>query len=234
MKLQLITIDLDGTLVDSVGDLHEAVVRMQDSIGHARSSEADVRLWVGNGIERLVHRALTGTMGEDADTAQFAPALAAFRQAYAQVNGTRSSLYPGVMEGLHWLRSLQIPLVMITNKAEEFALPLVSKLSIGKFFDQCIAGDNVTRKKPDPEALLLAAKRYSTQPGNSLMIGDSISDIRAARAAGFRCVSVSYGYNHGLSIKDLDEPSRPDAIMDSFDELPDILAALCTDPGKPG
>jgi phosphoglycolate phosphatase len=219
----LVTIDLDGTLVDSVKDLHEAVIRMQHALARPTSTETDVRSWVGNGIEKLVHRALTGDMEAVAEPDTFIPGLAAFMQAYAEVNGQYSTLYPGVMQGLTWLATLGIPIVMVTNKASQFARPLLQHQGIDHFFVQRIGGDDVPSKKPDPDALLLAAKLCAVAPERSVHIGDSISDFKAARAAGFKVIGVTYGYNHGHSVSALEAPLAPDAIMDSFVELPEVF-----------
>lgn len=220
---ELITIDLDGTLVDSVGDLHEAVARMQRALSLPESTEAQVRHWVGNGVEKLVHRALSADMELAAQPGIFEPALILFGQAYDEVNGTRSTLYPGVLEGLEWMKSLEIPLVMVTNKAARFAYPLLDNLGISSYFSYCVAGDEVSEKKPAPAALLKAARHCAVKPQKSVMIGDSISDIRAARAAGFSVISVSYGYNHGQSVRQLVGLDKPDFIVDSFSELPQFM-----------
>ena len=213
-------IDLDGTLVDSVGDLHAAIVQMQVSLALAPASLESVRHWVGNGIERLVHRALTGTMDGTAPPDAFAEALARFESAYERLNGQRSALYPGVADGLDWLGSLDVPIVCVTNKARRFSVPLLETLGIAARFDDHLAGDDVPRKKPDPAALQLAAARANAAPERAVLIGDSISDIGAARAAGFAAIGVSYGYNHGLSMHELEGELRPDAVIDSFAELP--------------
>lgn len=225
-SFELVAIDLDGTLVDTAADLHTAVMRMQDVLSQPPSSLIEVRNWVGNGIERLVHRALTGSMDQDATPALFRRALAAFQQAYDEVNGVHSTLYPGVEEGLAWLASLDVPLVCVTNKARRFSVPLLEALGIDGRFEHHIAGDDVPARKPDPAALLEAARRCQATPSRSVLIGDSVSDIRAARAARFTSVTVSYGYNHGISIHDLASDWRSDAVIDSFAELPDTLARL--------
>lgn len=222
----LVAIDLDGTLVDTIADLHAAVVRMQQTLSRPPSTLPDVRNWVGNGIERLVHRALTESMDDEAPPALMDEALPAFQQAYDEVNGVYSSLYPGVEEGLDWLASMDVPLVCVTNKARRFSVPLLDALGIGGRFEHHIAGDDVSAKKPDPEALLEAARRCHATPSQCVLIGDSVSDIRAARAARFTSVSVSYGYNHGTSIRELSKQWRTDAVIDSFLELPETLSRL--------
>ncbi len=221
--IELIAIDLDGTLVDSVKDLYEAVVMMQTALSLDASSEEAVRGWVGNGIGRLVHRALTGDMHVDAEPALFEQALTGFNDAYADTIGRYSALYPGVVEALEWMASRQVPLVMVTNKASSFANRLVEQLEIDQFFVHKIGGDDVVAKKPDPEALLLAARLCGAIPGHSVLIGDSISDFKAARSAGFHSVGVSYGYNHGVPVRELDQSLAPDAVIDSFLELPEVL-----------
>jgi len=103
----------------------------------------------------------------------------------------------------------------VTNKAAEFTLPILRDLGIQDYFEVTICGDDTPRKKPDPLPLLTAAERMSMKPENSMMLGDSQSDVKAARAAGFQIICMSYGYNHGEDIHSYD----PDAVIDSFTEL---------------
>ena len=220
---ELVAIDLDGTLVDSVGDLHMAVSSMLNSIALQPASVEEVRKWVGSGVERLVHRALTRCMDTDAEQLQLKCALGLFQETYQSVNGQQSRLYPDVAQGLEWLSTLSTPMVLVTNKAARFAYPLVESLKIDHFFDFCIAGDEVATKKPDPAALLQAASRCQSNPRRCVLIGDSISDIKAARAAYFSSISVSYGYNHGESVRLLKGILKSDAIIDSFSELPAVF-----------
>lgn len=222
----VIAIDLDGTLVDSVADLHTAINAMQAALGLPYATESQVRNWVGNGVERLVHRALTNTMDNDASSLQFNQALPLFEQSYESVSGNLSVLYPGVEIGLDWLASTNAPLCVVTNKARRFTIPLLQSLGIWERFEHCIAGDDVTEKKPHPSALFEAARLCSVPSNNGLLIGDSVSDIKAARGAGFKCVAVSYGYNHGTSVRDLPTELQPDAIVDSFDELSEVVTRL--------
>ena len=224
--LELVAIDLDGTLVDSVADLHAAVVEMQRSLSLDAAPLEAVRHWVGNGVERLVHRALTNAMDEEAPAATFEVALDGFEGAYARLNGHRSTLYPGVVEGLDWLGTLGVPLVCVTNKARRFSVPLLDALGIAGRFADHVAGDDVSRKKPDPAALLLAAERTGARPARAVLIGDSISDTGAARAAGFASIGVSYGYNHGRTMHELEDGLRPDVVIDSFSELPAAFERL--------
>ena len=219
----MILIDVDGTLVDSVPDLAFCVDAMMEQLGRPSCGEAQVRNWVGNGVERLVRRALSGSLDGEPPEADFARAYPLFLDLYSRNTSKRSCLYPGVREGLDVLKAAGYPLGCVTNKAAQFTEPLLRDLGVRDDFAIVISGDTLPRKKPDPEPLLHAAGFFGVTPQSSLMIGDSISDVRAARAAGFRIVCVSYGYNHGIDIRD----ARPDAVIDSLSDimtLPDMVA----------
>jgi phosphoglycolate phosphatase len=218
-KPQMILIDLDGTLVDSVPDLAFCVDAMLQVLGRSPQGEQKVRDWVGNGVERLVRRALTGTLDGEPDDASFRQAYPIFLDLYARNTSQRSRLYPGVREGIDYLKSAGYALGCVTNKAARFSEPLLKDLGIYEAFGILISGDTLARKKPDPMPLLHAAGHFRVEPGNALMVGDSVSDVKAARAAGFQIVCVSYGYNHGTDIREAD----PDAVIDSLAELKGLL-----------
>jgi phosphoglycolate phosphatase len=212
-------IDLDGTLVDSVPDLAPSVDAMMAELGRPPHGEAAVRNWVGNGVERLVQRALTGTLDGEPAAADFERAYPIFLALYAAHNGDRSRLYPGVREGLAALAGRGLALGCVTNKAAQFTEPLLAALGVAEHFGIIISGDTLPERKPSPLPLLHAAAHFGVAPAQSLMVGDSISDVKAARAAGFPVVCVSYGYNHGLDIRD----AEPDAVIDSLAELDGLL-----------
>lgn len=211
----MILIDVDGTLVDSVPDLAYCVDEMMQRLGLPIRGEAAVRHWVGNGVERLVKRALINALDGEPEQKLYDAALPIFMDLYAQNTSKRSRLYPGVMNGLTELSSRGFLLGSVTNKAERFTLPLLDALGIAGFFKIVISGDVLAKKKPDPMPLLHAAQRLGVVPEQCLMVGDSRSDVKAARAAGFQIVCVSYGYNHGEDIRDY----VPDAVIDSMLEL---------------
>jgi len=216
---KMVLIDVDGTLVDSVPDLAYCVDEMMDRLGMPRRGEAAVRNWVGNGVERLVERALANELDGYPDEALRARALPVFTELYAENTSKRSGLYPGVEEGLAYLRSAGYRLGCVTNKAEQFTLPLLQDLGIRDYFEIVVSGDTLPKKKPDPLPLLHAAEQLGVTPAESLMIGDSISDVKAARAAGFQIICMSYGYNHDKNIRDYD----PDAVIDSMTEVRGLL-----------
>ena len=218
-KPEMILIDVDGTLVDSVPDLAFCVDTMMAKLGRSPHGDARVREWVGNGVERLVRRALVGALQGEPDDADFERAYPLFLDLYAENTSKRSCLYPGVREGMDVLKSAGYRLGCVTNKAAQFTEPLLKDLGIFDDFSIVISGDTLSTKKPDPAPLLHAAEFFGCEPANALMIGDSVSDVAAARAAGFQIVCMSYGYNHGVDIRE----AAPDAVIDSFVEIYPLL-----------
>ena len=217
---QMVLIDLDGTLIDSVPDLAFCVDVLMAELGLPARGEAKVRQWVGNGIERLVKRALLDRLDGEPDQKLLDKALPIYLELYKENLSKRSRLYPGVEEGLQFLRDAGYKLGCITNKAAAFTEPLLKDLGIYDYFRLVVSGDTLPVKKPDPLPLLHAAQFFKVEPSRALMVGDSISDVKAARAAGFQVVCVSYGYNHGQDIRD----AHPDAVIDSMAQLSGLLA----------
>lgn len=216
---KMVLFDLDGTLIDSVPDLLVAVNAMQQELGLPIRDESGVRNWVGNGIEPLVERALTNDLHGKPDPALFARAMPMFKRHYAESNGKHSCVFPGVLEGIAYVKSLGISVGCVTNKAAAFTLPLLEDMGLLAQFETVIAGDSLPQKKPDPAPLIYAAGWFKVHPSEALMIGDSISDVKAARAAGFSIICMSYGYNHGENIRDY----HPDVVIDSMAEFPQFI-----------
>ena len=218
-KPEMILIDVDGTLVDSVPDLAWCVDEMMRQLDLPERGEEAVRHWVGNGVPRLVERALLNNLDGTPDKALYDKAYPIFIALYAENTSKRSCLYPGVEAGLAYLKSAGIRLGCVTNKAGQFTIPLLKDLNIHDEFEIVIAGDTLPKKKPDPLPLLHGAEQMGVDPKNCMMLGDSQSDVKAARAAGFDIICMSYGYNHGEDIRDYD----PDAVIDSMTELQALL-----------
>jgi len=218
-KPRMILIDVDGTLVDSVPDLAFCVDEMMARLGRPPHGESRVRNWVGNGVERLVRRALVGQLDGEPPAEDFDRAYPIFLDLYAANTSKRSVLYPGVQQGLDYLASSDYALGCVTNKASQFTIPLLRDLGIHDRFGIIVCGDTLPAKKPDPLPLLHAAEHFGVAPADALMLGDSKSDVAAARAAGFQIVCMSYGYNHGEDIRDY----APDAVIDSMAELAELL-----------
>ena len=216
---KLIMIDVDGTLVDSVPDLAYCIDEMMKKLGQQKWGEAKVRHWVGNGIPKLVERALTGELEGRPIKEVFDIAYPIFLDFYADNATQRSYLYDGVREGLDYLKSQGYQLGCVTNKSEQFTHPLLQVLGIFNDFKIIISGDTLVKRKPDPMPLLYCAEHFNLKPEECLMLGDSVSDVKAARAAGFDIICMSYGYNHGNDIAD----ENPDLVIDSMTQLREHL-----------
>ena len=218
-KPAMVLIDVDGTLVDSVPDLAFCVDEMLKALDMPVRGEDRVRHWVGNGVERLVRRGLINQLDGEPDDALFEKAMPIFNALYAENTSKRSALYPGVKEAMEFLKSQDVKIGCVTNKAAQFTLPILKDLGIADYFEIVICGDTLEKKKPDPMPLLHAAEKLGVKPEASLILGDSMSDVKAARAAGFDIVCMSYGYNHGEDIRDY----NPDAVVDSMNEIQTVV-----------
>ncbi len=215
MLPRLVMFDLDGTLMDSVPDLAAAVDKMLMLLGREPAGIERVRDWVGNGSRVLVRRALAGQLDHDGVSDELADeALALFMQAYAGGHGL-TAVYPGVRECLDWLREREVKLAIITNKPAQFIEPLLEEKGLAGYFDWLVGGDTLPQQKPDPAALFWVMDKASVAPGQSLFVGDSRNDVRAAKAATVRCVALTYGYNHGEPIAD----EQPALVLDDLREL---------------
>ncbi|XXF09380.1 phosphoglycolate phosphatase [Pseudomonas sp. D1-3] len=212
---RLVMFDLDGTLVDSVPDLATAVDRMLGELGRPAAGVEKVRKWVGNGARVLVRRALADDIDHaEVSDAETEIALARFLDIYADCHDL-ITLYPGVHELLEALSTAAVELAVVTNKPERFVAPLLEQVGLGGYFRWIIGGDTLPQQKPDPAALLQVMRLAGVTKEQSLFVGDSRSDVLAARAAGVPCVAVSYGYNHGRPVAD----EEPQLVVDSLAEL---------------
>ncbi len=212
---RLVMFDLDGTLMDSVPDLAAAVDKMLMLLGREPAGIERVRDWVGNGSRVLVRRALAGQLDHDGVADELADeALALFMQAYAGCHEL-TAVYPGVRDCLDWLRERRVKLAIITNKPAQFIEPLLEEKGLAGYFDWLVGGDTLPQQKPDPAALFWVMDKAGVAPSESLFVGDSRNDVRAAKAATVRCVALTYGYNHGEPIAD----EQPALVLDDLREL---------------
>ena len=212
---KLVMFDLDGTLIDSVPDLAAAVDRMLLELGRPPAGLEAVRHWVGNGAPVLVRRALAGGLDHGTvDDALAEQGLALFMEAYG-ASHELTVVYPGVRDTLKWLQKQGVAMALITNKPERFVAPLLDQMKIGRYFKWIIGGDTLPQKKPDPAALFFVMKMANIPASQSLFVGDSRSDVLAAKAAGVKCVALSYGYNHGRPIAE----ESPALVIDDLRKL---------------
>ena len=206
-------IDLDGTLVDTLGDFVAAINLMLRDLWPEpfTALTVDARVvetMVGKGSENLVRSVLNHAQAQVKRAqpaidliAQYDQAFARYQHHYQAVSGLYSNVYPGVPEGLRALQAAGLKLACVTNKPAGFARPLLELKGLDGFFSEVFGGDSFGRKKPDPMPLLKTCEALGTLPARTLMIGDSSNDAAAARAAGCPCVLVTYGYNHGEPVR---------------------------------
>lgn len=212
--------DLDGTLIDSAPDIAAATNAALTAAGMSEVNTAEVRNWIGRGAKILFRDALEA-LGRGGDIDALVRDFVAHYDAHP---AERSRLYPGAREVLQALEPL--PMAIVTNKFEAIARRVLASFAIETHFEAVVGGDTCGQPKPDPAPMLHACQALGIAPGEALMIGDSVNDVRAARAAGCRVICVSYGYNHGEDIA----TARPDAIVDHLGELPARIAAIDSRP----
>jgi phosphoglycolate phosphatase len=214
--VQAVIVDLDGTMVDTLGDFDVALNETLKDLGRPPVTRADIERMVGKGSEHLIRSALRhGGLGADEAAALQPEAWTRYQAHYLAINGQHSAVYPGVVEGLTALRARGLPLACLTNKPLSFARPLLQAKGLAGFFAHVFGGDSFERSKPDPLPLLKTCEALGTPPARTLMVGDSQNDGIAARAAGCPVVLVTYGYNHGEPVRNVDA----DAFVDRLDAL---------------
>jgi len=211
-------IDLDGTLVDTLGDFLAALNIMLRDLAQPEVDAGTVAGFIGQGSEHLIRETLAHV---GAPPALYDLAWDRYQDAYRGLNGRWAAVYPGVEEGLARLRAAGLRLACLTNKPGEFARDLLAAKGLDASFERVYGGDAFERKKPDPLPLLRTCQALGTSPARTLVVGDSRNDAAAARAAGCPVVLVTYGYNHGEPVRGVDA----DAFVDSLAEVPALWAA---------
>ncbi|NIM40075.1 MAG: phosphoglycolate phosphatase [Hydrogenophaga sp.] len=210
-------VDLDGTMVDTLGDFDVALNATLRELGCPVVGRADIERMVGKGSMHLIRSALVhGGLDGAGAQARLDEAWVSYQRHYAATNGAHSEVYPGVVEGLQALRDQGLALACVTNKPLGFARELLRAKGLAPYFSQVFGGDSFARSKPDPLPLIETCKALGSEPSRTLMVGDSLNDALAARAAGCPVALVTYGYNHGEPVRGVDA----DAYLDRLDELP--------------
>lgn len=212
-----IVFDLDGTLVDSAPEIAAALNSAMAGIDQPPFSLNDVQSFIGGGAKVALQRALIAR-GTHIDAPVFDAMMAAFYKVYAEVSEAGNGLYPGVKETLAELRGHGVPLGVCTNKADHITAIALRALGIAPFFSAVVGASDDLPRKPAPDMLLAVLAQLGARPAEALVVGDSRSDVGAARAAGCPVVAVSYGYAHG-PVVDL----AADRIID---RMPDLLRHL--------
>ncbi len=221
-KIKALLLDLDGTLIDSVPDLADAVNVMLKQLGFAIVSDELVRSWVGNGALLLVKRALANACNSRVDTlndANIEKALVLFKDSYRENCCHRSELYPRVLETLEKLQQQGIKMAIVTNKPVEFANTIVRYYGLDQYCSVVLGGDSLATHKPNPAMLIVAAKELDLRVDECIMLGDSAADVNAATNAHIPCYIMTYGYNGGQDLLAL-------GAQQGFDEFADIEQVL--------
>lgn len=216
-------IDLDGTMVDTMGDFNEALNRMLRELELPSIAAQTIEHMVGKGSEHLLRSVLHHVLAQINHAsiateieALYPSAWASYQRHYLAINGQYAGVYAGVYDGveagLQALRARGLRLACLTNKPWDFALPLLQSKGLDGYFEKVFGGDSFERKKPDPLPLLKTCEALGTDPARTLMVGDSSNDAQAARAAGCPVVLVTYGYNHGQPVRAVDADGFVDAL----------------------
>ncbi|MDO4906855.1 phosphoglycolate phosphatase [Neisseria sp.] len=216
--VQAVAFDLDGTLCDSVQDLAAAANATREHMGLPPLPEHTVESYVGDGLANLVHRVLTDSRDGQVDQNRWEQAFTFFIRYYREHLSVFTHPYPETEAGLGLLKSLGIPLVVITNKNEVLAAELLKQLHLADYFSLILGGDSLPEKKPSPLPLLHAAEVLGIAPADMLMVGDSANDILAAKAAGCLSVGVTFGYGD-MTLLSQEPATKPDWLIGSLPEI---------------
>jgi len=192
-KPSAIVWDLDGTLVDSAPDLAFALNTVLDKRGFFTHSVDTVRTMIGNGVPKLVERGFNA-VGVRPDPEQLDELIAVFVKEYKACATDNTRPYPGVVEALQEIQSMNIPMGVCTNKPEAFTKQILEGLGLSGYFSSVVGGDSTSARKPDPEPVLACLRGLVAEPASSLMIGDSVHDVHAAHSAGVMIGVVPWGY----------------------------------------
>lgn len=212
--------DLDGTLIDSAPDIAAAVNELLARRDLGPLSLGDVTSMIGRGVEILIERAFAAS-GDPLSPADLKREHMEMMEIYARHLTGATTLMPGAGQMLEQLNDEGVALGLVTNKPQRFIETILDFFRLSPLFGVAIGGDSGVAKKPAPDMLLAAMEELSTEPRNTVMVGDSTSDVEAARAAGVQVVLVRGGYSN-VPIDRL----GADRVIDGLVALPGALPAL--------
>jgi len=226
--LEAVLFDLDGTLLDTAGDIALALNRAIAEFGWDPVAATVAKTLIGRGGPMLVQRAAE-LQGRNLEPGTHAAIVERFFHHYGALQQTDECTarpFAGAAEGLLALHAAGLRTAIVTNKQRRFAISLAERLGLSAGVDVYVGGDSCARRKPDPMPLLFACESLGVSPSRALMVGDSINDAQAARDAGMPVICVPYGYNEGM-----DPRSLPcDLLIDNLADLPALLLAPAAAP----
>lgn len=218
LKVKVVMIDLDGTMMHTAPELARAAGRMLVDLGMPAIEQAQIESYIGEGAAILIKRCLTGELYGEPDADLYAKAHDLFFKYYAQ-NTAESRPYPNVQEGVVALKKAGYRLACVTNKPEAFTMPLLAANDFMQYFEIVVSGDTLAKKKPDPDQLFYICEKLGVSIQDALLIGDSKTDVAAARSAGCYVFTIPYGYNQGLGI----EASAVNALIDNIGDAVNLI-----------
>jgi phosphoglycolate phosphatase len=204
-RIRAVLFDLDGTLVDTLPDISAAVNAALVDLGLHALDRAHIATLIGNGPRALSRRALDAQETLDAADRErlVEPLLAGYARNYANQAGKLGRIFPGTLEGLRELSAAGFRLGVVTNALQHLAEAVLARFGISPHLRIVIGGDRVARHKPHPESLWQACIELGVAAHETLMVGDSVNDVAAARAAGCAIVCVPHGYDQGQPVHEL-------------------------------
>jgi phosphoglycolate phosphatase len=220
-SLSGVLFDLDGTLLDTAADIARALNKTLAERGWPALPVGDVARMIGRGSPILIERA-AAALGQTVTAAEQSAMVERFFEFYGaleEADESDAKPYAGVSETLRVVHEAGLAVAVVTNKQQRFARALLQRLDLAGWVDLIVGGDTCERRKPDPQPLLYACSTLRVAPSAVLMVGDSVNDVTAARAAGIPVVCVPYGYNEGQDPRTL----QCDAMIDTLADLPPLL-----------
>jgi len=217
-KIKAVLIDLDGTMVHTAPEIARAVNAMLAKMNLPTLTVAQITTYIGDGATTLIKRCLTGQLDGEPEQALLKTAQSLFFEGYGQIVA-ESQPYPDVANGLQAIKNAGLPMACVTNKPHGFTMPLLEHCGLLQYFDLVVSGDTLARKKPEPDQIFYVCEQFGVPVKETVLIGDSKTDIAASRAAGCLMAAVPYGYNQGQRI----EPGEVDALIENIGDVVDLL-----------
>jgi phosphoglycolate phosphatase len=214
-NIKVAIIDLDGTMLNTAPDFHEAINRMRADLALPPLPIDDILLFIGKGTENLLRRTLASDFSPEELEQLYPKALAIYMAHYREIDDRYATVYPGVFEGLDAFKAKGIRLACVTNKPHVFAMAALNKAGLANYFDVVYGGDSLPHRKPHPAQMQQVCKDFALPAAQVIAIGDSSNDAQAARAAGCYVLNVPYGYNHGQPIQDVDSDGIVPTLLDA-------------------